>query len=231
MLVINVFGKYLHDSYMYRPSSVGVICFTIDPSNQNVYLILGKESDFSQLADGDSGCWCDFGGKPLNGELLVDTAAREFTEESLGVISFTFGRKPHYTEYADSFKECLENGDYVMCLRFFWGTVLRVYFLKEVPWQPEVAEKFDRTRDALLRIITTGKCPFGMRNYPGISFGPNQRPQIDGTYLEKFKVQCWSLDRLNYVVNHYGRFRQQRFRSSFVPVLKFLIRYFKKYYI
>jgi hypothetical protein len=233
MEILQVYGKYIHDTYIYKPYSVGVICFTIDPGNQNIYLILGQESDFNHLIDGSTGSWCDFGGKPMDGESLTETAAREFSEESLNIVRFdkSFKCPPHYNEYKQVFRECLDSGDYVMCIRFFWGMVLRVYFLKEVPWQPEIVEHFDNSRNNFMKIIKTGQCPFSLRNHPAITFGPSMRPQISGTYLEKYKVCFWSLDRLKYVVNNHGRYRGQKFRSSFVPVVKFLIRYFKKYYL
>uniref|UniRef100_A0A6C0BMS9 Nudix hydrolase domain-containing protein n=1 Tax=viral metagenome TaxID=1070528 RepID=A0A6C0BMS9_9ZZZZ len=226
-----VHGKYLHQSHLYVPSSVGVICFTIDPSSQNIYLLLGQESDFHHLRYGNTGKWCDFGGKPKDGETLAETAARELTEEGLGTIMLHHDHRTPFADYEASVCAQLEQGDYDLQLRVFWGLVLRVYYLKEIPWQPSAPELFMRTRKAFFRMAGTQRCPYIYRKHPGVHIGKDQVVRIRNTFLEKYRIAFWSLDRLSYVVNHYGRYKTQRFRSSFRPILKFLIGYFRKYYV
>lgn len=221
-------GIKLHQTHLYTISSVSVICFSVDPSNNNIYIILGRESDFENLINGRNGPWCGFGGKPNIGETIIDTAAREFVEESLACIRLDKAILPsQYTKY---FKQQLENGQYELMLRMYYGTVLRIYYVVRVPWQPEVRERFDILRTALFNAHTAQECSFSLGKHPAVHVDEELTVQIRNTYLEKCEVRYWGLDRLNYVINRYGKYKGNVFRRSFLPALKFLVRYLKTYY-
>lgn len=221
-------GVRLHQTHLFTISSVGVLCFSVDPTNHNIYVLLGRESNFEDLVDGRDGPWCDFGGKPKGGESIIDTAAREFVEESLACVTLDRATLP--SQYKERFTQQLKDGQYELLLRMYYGTVLRIYYLVRVPWQPEVSERFDLLRSSLFKAHESQACSFSLMKHPAVHVDDAQAVHIRNTHLEKCEVQYWGLDRLNYVINRYGKYKGHVFRRSFLPALKFLVRYLKTYY-
>jgi hypothetical protein len=64
-----------------------ILCFSVDPVFQRPYFLLGKEKQVLSWGDG-SERWGDFGGGIKVGESPEDAAAREFVEETLGVVRY-----------------------------------------------------------------------------------------------------------------------------------------------
>jgi hypothetical protein len=185
------------------------VCFSVAPDTSNVFLLLGQESRSQK--------WCDFGGQVNDRECVEGAASREFCEESLFAITLDqTASAVNLQEYRQLLKQALQNGDYFLKLDILQDSTaevahpVHVYYLVEVPWQPNVKDLFNHARDDLVtkNII----------DHPALCHG-----KVDEHWLEKSKVRWWSLDRLKDVLRHNGKFRQQRFRSSFVTMLKIML--------
>lgn len=224
---------YLKRKSDIKCASVGVICFSVDPKTQNIYFLLGKETCFNKL-DSNKGVWCDFGGKPLYNETFEETAGREFMEESLNTIKLTNNDSENNSitqmlkqkKYYERIDVVLKNYDKNKNKR---KNILRVYFLKQIPWQPMTIQNFLNTRKKLVEL----KNNYGSKiskNYqffhPAIEVYENNYFRVKNEYLEKHSLNYWSLDRLNEVVRKNGTFKNQKFRKSFMPILKIITRKF-----
>ena len=246
--ITRVVGKTLADTCLYvadkrhlECASVGVICFSVDPKTQNIFLLLGKEACFTNSRS-SRGVWCDFGGRPEENETFVQTAAREFAEESMACVQLNDDHVPaRYMQ--DYILNALENKNYYMRLdvvaQTYWSQhnrtrrdVLRVYYLKKIPWQPHLLNTFESLRNTMLVVkndTDTNRCPFSLRNHPALAVYP-QKTYINNHYLEKFSVRWWSLDRLGDVIRNRGRFRKQRFRKSFLSALRIVVKHLQSRY-
>jgi len=233
---------YVRDKRHLECISVGLICFSVEPKTENIFLLLGKETCFENFQS-SRGVWCDFGGKPLPSELTHETAAREFVEESLGCVQIS-NRRLQSEEMQQQVKQMLKDKQYYKKIQVVSATywlqhnkvrkdALRVYYLKEIPWQPHIRDAFQLTRNHLLHIKQTGKisrCPFSMRRHPALILNFT-RPVVNNHYLEKHAIKWWSLDRLTEVLEKEGRFKNQRFRKSFLPILAIVVQKLKRFYL
>lgn len=121
--------------------SAGVLCFTKHAGQ--VFLVLGRE----QYVRGWKGSlrWSEFGGKSKSGETgdPVQTAGREFFEETLGVLG--------------NVTTSLQNGEYLFKItisrRFRERVAKRVLFIKEIPYSPRAALCFQERREHLKQIL------------------------------------------------------------------------------
>ena len=210
-------------------ASVGTVCFSIEPKTQNIYLLLGKETCFDNLRSA-KGVWCDFGGKPLPGESAEATAAREMEEEGLGLLL----PGVHPLRFREEMRRQLEMQQFEARIHLravtHWASnmyrrlaVQRVYFLKELPWLPQLPQKFSELRDDLLAIKRGTKEAKPPRTHPALTYNDCGMLTVDPHYLEKHSMQWWSLDRLREVVANNGRFKNQRFRGSFMRALRIVV--------
>jgi len=148
--------------------AAGIIPYAICPySNSNVYFLLGKEGN-SPGWKPSTNKWCDFGGRSDFKEdkgSVEQTAAREFVEESLGVISFhpPVFREEISKEYQQTNKvfEELQKKSFtkkiIMTKQFDNKHVKFIYFLKQIPWKPELPHIFKEIRDQILKIKNLSK--------------------------------------------------------------------------
>lgn len=200
----------LSDRPNQRVISGGVICFSVEPTTQNIYVLLGREVSF----ENEPGVWCDFGGKLKPTESALRGAAREFAEESLGVIRLDRQSNGPSSDPIAEVTDVLARQEYFIRISIFTqkNRKVRVYFLKEIPWQPDIATKFANVRTAL----EENRWP----NHPA-------RATADGTlnphWMEKQCLRWWSLDRLIEVLQKRGRFKHHRFRRSFLPALRVVV--------
>jgi hypothetical protein len=198
----------------YTPITAGIICFSIAPSTKNIFLLLGLEEKQNQ--------WCDFGGAIGIGESVEVAAAREFAEESLCVIDFERSAIP-FEEYEQTIRQSLLNGNYFMRLDVVHNTIenvdnVRVYYLKEIPWCPYIKTRFAEVREQLLGNYEMEKETI---KHPAIqSFEPLT---IDEHWLEKSRIKWWSIERLKGVLKNNGKFKDSRFRQSFLRVLDIIL--------
>ena len=122
-------------------SGAGIIPLARAPSGE-YHMLLGRERF---LPSWKGSCrWSDFGGGRKQGETLLQTAVREFSEESLGIV-----------EDVAMLRRRLEDKDYWIrvVLRIHSDTGKRVEryhctYVLEVPWCPSMVESFSiRRRD------------------------------------------------------------------------------------
>ena len=206
--------------------TAGIICFSTEPKTQKMYLLLGQEHCFYDFRT-DKGDWCNFSGKVDDGEDEVRAAAREFAEESMCVIRLFHGKAPLCTpEYVDEVHRMLVDGDYFLKVSVILPPEdlherIRLYYLKEVPWQPDVPERFQQTREVFLKrrddFLNT-EVPLDMCHHPGLT-----ATGIDTHFTEKIELKWWSLDRLRDVLHNRGWYKHHRFRHAFLPVLRIVI--------
>lgn len=212
-------------------ASVGVVCFSIEPKSQKLFLLLGKETKFEDLTS-SKGVWCAFSGGPEHAETPEQTAAREFAEESLCCINVQ-----HAAVRQAKVRKCtqklLENRQFFLRVQVRMPSlyihsqreVCRIYFVKQVPWQSNAQQRFAHTRRQFIKLLKTpyvGNCPFALRRHPAITVNCNQ-VFINQHYLEKKAIKWWSIDKLRSAVHRRGRYQNQRFRKSFLPVLKIIL--------
>lgn len=230
-----VYGIHLHHTILsvekMKFLTAGIVCYSVEPKTQNIYVLLGQETCFYNLSL-DRGVWCDFGGKIDPGEDILDAAAREFSEESLCTIKL-FGSKQHImsSDYIKEVRQMLANEDYFLKVSVILPPEdirerVKVYFLKEIPWQPNLPQRFNKTRDLFLNVLDNSNhtIPYYARHHPGLDFVSKGKVLANKHFIEKFAVQWWSLERLREVLHYKRQFKNIRFRTSFIPVLKIIIK-------
>jgi hypothetical protein len=222
-MLIQVASRHLTDTLLannpgQQVITGGVICFSTEPKTQNMYVLLGRETCFENMESRD-GKWCDFGGKINPHESAVSGAAREFSEESLCVVQLS-NKKNYYDNYISYVKTMLQEENYYMKISIIHTDQhVRVYYLKEIPWQPDIEQKFAYTRDRLLSVHKgTIPLPFSLRRHPALKDNT-----VDLHFLEKHTIAWWSVERLAEVIKNQGRFRRQRFRKTFLPILRLVV--------
>jgi hypothetical protein len=197
-----------------------ILCFSIDPNFNRVYFLLGKERHNYRWPAG-SGKWSDFGGGVTPGDQGAEhTAAREFVEETLGMVKFSDQDTLPITS-PDAICDQLKQGNYMF--KITQGTKLRTFvmYVKQVPWDPECTYRFSDMRSKLTRP-------------PDANAPPLTHPAIDGRmsvrkeYLEKKILAFFSFPQLRYAVNHDGVivFRNgyiEHCRASFMESLELIL--------
>jgi hypothetical protein len=141
-------GELVHapESHTARVVAASVLCFAVCPAG-NVYFLLGKESAVHGLPS-KADNWSDFGGRASRHDAdYHDTAAREFAEESMGVLGD-----------AETVARELRDDHYVCALSISMSSHTRhVCFVRQVAWAPEAPALFLRMRKMFLRIRNTSK--------------------------------------------------------------------------
>lgn len=240
-----------------QPTTAGLVCYSIEPRTSTIYILLGKEIKRGM----HRGRWCDFGGHVEQGESLEKAAAREFSEESLCTIEMDVAQKyceksharsmpfAHYQSYVE---DMLQKQQYTFKLKIVddtlcWDSqqnqrVTRIYFIKRIPWQPNVVDYFRALRSTLMKMqymqiegepnaclaseeIRAHPALFPVRNGHLIEY------KVDASYLEKQQIEMWSMDRLEEVCENGHRYKQQFFRKSFVSALKIIIEKLRSTYM
>ena len=197
--------------------TAGVIPVAVEPQTKNVYLLLGREVNYDNTVV-DNGNWCDFGGHSLEDENILTTAAREFTEESLGVVRLDNASPVcRARDYATRCEKILTDKQYLFYVHCQYPGLdclkMQYYYVLQVPWQADLPNQFQHTRKKLL---TTPKNVYRSNPHPAL----DQQQTVQPQYLEKQTVQWWSLDRLLQVVRGSGKYKHQKFRKSFQPGLQ-----------
>lgn len=148
--------------------SAGILPFQVDENHQ-IYFLLGKDND---------GCWSDFGGKcePKDQNIILDTAAREFYEESLGcILPLTTIRK--MLNFENNFE--LVKSSSMVGIPYYM-------FIVRIPMLPN-----DTSLDRF-------KKTFEFIQY----MNQDDKAKIPYAYLEKVEIGWVSLDTLISILNH-----------------------------
>lgn len=211
-------GTPLHLTNFADFNSASVICFSVEPKTENIFFLFGRETY--------NGRWCEFGGRRAPGEDVYQCAAREFCEESLGCIQIIKNNlKPlKYDEYQNHFEQLLRQNDYSyklkIAVKLHTGKMMiKVCFVREIPWQPATTSTFSHLRRQI-----------NNNSYESIQY-PDTNIKSNAAFLEKEIIGWWSLDRLVEVLENKGKFKKERFRTSFLPILQIVIDRFKYHYI
>lgn len=222
-------------------SGAGVLPFARRPDGALVVL-LARERYFPAWRG--SCRWSAFEGTRLPGETVAENAAREFDEESLGVLRAVLPEGMH---------ALLEKRTYAfrIVLRILSDNPVQRYhctYAVEVPWCPEFPQDFSATRTRLELIerlaqeweharsladpTTALECSHikarldrAMTNHPCIrkTFAPDgtfEHVELATEHMEKDQMRWWRHDELETVMKNHGRIGMDRFRPYFIPVLQ-----------
>lgn len=206
-----------------------MLTFSIDPQWGNMYFWLGKERRNSRWPEG-SETWSDFGGRPHELEGSCDIAAREFVEESCGMLRYfpsDVCPRHAWTDIASDLK-C---GNYLF--RITMWTVnsdgikkLFVTYVKQIPWQPQVMGDFTHVMSTLVHIKMSTKhgasnmaVPRGFKS-PALtvhvdpSDPSNRFHHINRDYMEKETIRMWSIPHLREAIEGYMSAKEHPFRPT-----------------
>lgn len=143
----------------------GILCWAQCPDTKEIYFLLGREDESntqprrSHHRNKMKG-WCDFGGcnkrfyryDPLDGEgeTAAQTAAREFVEETCGMVSLDCVTNTN----CKTVQTALQHGrfDFVITTKANKGKRRYVCFVCKVPWDPLISVKFTNMRTLLSRL-------------------------------------------------------------------------------
>lgn len=139
-----------------------ILCFAMVGSD--VYFLLGKEQENMRWKMA-SNRWSDFGGRVNGDERPERTAAREFLEETMAIVKFNeWDFIPRLT--SEDIEKGLESGDY--CLRItinlpvFKNPMVHVCYLKRIPWDPGLPNRFRFVRNRLRPLLDLDKICDGL---------------------------------------------------------------------
>tara|TARA_A100001015_G_scaffold224608_1_gene253287 strand:+ start:2823 stop:3713 length:891 start_codon:yes stop_codon:yes gene_type:complete len=144
-IVYNNFQSTLIEKYNIGS---GIIPISIDDTG-NIYILLAKER-YNPNWKG-SNRWSGFEGGKKNLETCVETAIREFNEESLGVVKTYREIKDVLVNYEYNYRFVVNIHQDKFINKF------HTTYIVQVPWQPDCVNKFKQEKDKLLNIQTCNK--------------------------------------------------------------------------
>ncbi len=135
----------------------GILPFTICPSTKKIFFLLGQEWNINKGL-------CDFGGRKRFKENVIQTAAREFIEESMAIPLISYGND------RNSISQMLYRGHFLNAIvaeftRYNNNKCLikkYVCFLKQVPWNTNFCIDFLKYRGILLRLKKLSEKSFNL---------------------------------------------------------------------
>lgn len=201
--------------------TAGIMCCAVPPGTNQVFFLLAKDSFVRR--DQCTPQWSDMSGSAERSDTDVyETAAREFVEESIGVVQFECGVRGHDVQ---SVAQMLRDRRFLFCIHMksMYGSRKNRYlrnrltFVVQVPWQPELPETFAILRRQLCKM----SCQWKTREEKEESL-----PVVRAEWMEKSCLSWWSLPRLyqlrckgGHRGNNSSNKRYQPFRRSFLPTL------------
>lgn len=217
------------------PSGVTVgaslLCYTVDPMYSRVYFLLGRERTHPQWRAG-SERWSDFGGRttPGGGASAEDTAAREFVEETMGMVKFfADDTLPRHT-WSD-IADALRANDYTFKLTFGGKggpppACNYVTFVRQLVWDPLAITRFETCRQQLRLCEQSAHPPPTV--HPAIQWAPSRGVHVIPDFLEKNALGLWSIPQLQNAVEHFGILvrrngRVERCRRNFLATLELVL--------
>ena len=215
-----------------------LLCFSIDPYYSRVYFLLGQERKAVKWPGG-SEKYSDFGGSCRNSaEQPEHTAAREFVEETMGMVKYFENDTIPRTEYVDIL-ESLKKGEYTFKITIGFGTIDKhknyIIFMKQIPWDPRCTYRFETCRNMLLNpmlylntpkwneLIEKNKALKKITDITG-----NVHFIVNKDFLEKKKLNYFSIPQLQFAIENHGILTRrngviERCRSSFVQVIELVL--------
>tara|TARA_A100001015_G_scaffold222019_1_gene249983 strand:+ start:124 stop:1014 length:891 start_codon:yes stop_codon:yes gene_type:complete len=144
-IVYNKFQSTLIEKYNIGS---GIIPISIDDTG-NIRILLAKER-YSPNWKG-SNRWSGFEGGKKNLETCIETALREFNEESLGVVQTFRDMKDSLVNYEYNYRFVVNIHQDKLLNKF------HTTYIVQVPWQPNCINDFKQVKDRLLNIHTCNK--------------------------------------------------------------------------
>jgi len=212
-----------------------ILPFSVDPWYHGIYFLLAKERSGTWRG---SNKWDDFGGKANDNEDPCDVAAREFQEESCGVIR-VYENEPIPRKSHELVSDLLKNKGYMMHIDFKPNHqdqfVYRTY-VKQVPWQPETFQKFGLLVNELVDLKRGKDVSLVTYNHPAVYNITEGRSKVKvkDAYLEKQQLGYWSIPQLRNALQKPGRLihirhgRKQMLRETFSKRLGFVLNHFRR---
>lgn len=178
-----------------------IMPFCIDPVWGRMYFLLGKERYTSNWVRA-SELWSCFGGRPANrGEAVENIAAREFLEETCGMVKFFESDMLPRTEHAD-ISTFLASQKFLLRINMVIKPVettgktadahkLYTVFVPQIPWDPQCVLRFGKCRSMLatMRLLppTRGRLRW-MLAHPALHVFP--RTEQDSAEIMQQVVIC-----------------------------------------
>jgi hypothetical protein len=202
-----------------------LLVFSVDPQWGNIYFWLGRERKNTKWPQG-SETWSDFGGRPsTENEDAPTIAAREFWEETGGMLRY-FEHDTIPRMGMEDIRESLRRKEYIfqitMWTEFENKKRYFVTFVKQIPWSPEAAFQFSESFNLLNRMRNQMQCnptrtdvdtQCSQYHHPSITshltLGGNTHYKINKDFLEKKAIRMWSIPQLRTAIDMQLRRQQQ----------------------
>ena len=172
----------------------------IAKSNNKIYFLLGKEQIFKGWSGSNK--FCDFGGKIENNENVLDCAAREGYEETLGLLgSLSDIRKmvsPDSEQFIDVFMTPKKNEHFIVAIKIYYNKYLPKMYNDVFEYFTKCADKTDDGK------FIIKSCPNG--------------------FFEKSEIKWFSYDELKKLVENN---RKDILRPFFIRCMKMLFHKYK----
>jgi len=236
--------------------SAGILCYAYTETTHDIFFLLGRERPALDWPRG-SNRWSDFGGCLIPGETEVHGAAREFVEETMAVVPFA-AEEMNVSRFVDvsqvervlddkkfTFRVAVDVSDRAIVTENEHSKKLRVCYVKRIPWQPDLPERFDQVRDVLDRLATLASenmeraiefydsLTSDMKHHPAIVLARReegdsiQSISVKAEYREKNQIGWWSLHRLKAVIKNGGAYKNKYcFRIGFLSTLAVVVEHF-----
>ena len=190
-----------------------LLVFSVDPQWGNIYFWLGRERKNPKWPQG-SETWSDFGGRPMDEhEDPCHVAAREFLEETSGMLRyFEHDTLPRMDmeDIAESLRRKEFNFQMTMWTQLEDRKRLFVTYVKQIPWSPEAAHEFLDAQNKLFRIKNMIQCSPNREEvqrmcesykHPAIqkeesADGSPPKFHVLKDFLEKKAIRLWSIPLL-----------------------------------
>lgn len=183
------------------------------------FFLLAREREFP--AWHGANLWTHFGGTRRRSETPEQCAAREFIEESLGMVRFHGAADPlplTVAKHAAGIASSLADGDYAYkYVHLQDGLPRYVVFVREIPWDATCVLRFRRARSLMLTLNTTyasldaagreallahpGVFLERVRTSVSIDASPSLWVGAKNTHLEKRCLGWWSLSQVRTMVH------------------------------
>lgn len=211
-----------------------LLCFSVDPQYNRVYFLLGQEKKTFRWPQG-SERFSDFGGACQNSsESPEHAAAREFAEETLGMVKYFESDTIPRTEFYDIVSSLFRK-EYIFKIIIGYNKKNYVVFLKQIPWDPECTYRFDACRGMLMnpnvfvgtpkweQLLSKSRAFRQITDLLG-----NTHLIVNKNYVEKKKLAYFSIPQLQFAVENNGILAKKngiidRCRGSFVQIIELVL--------
>ena len=119
---------------------------------------------------------------------------------------------------------------------------MRVCYVKYIPWQPFIAERFRNVYLSLYKLHCRETLPQKIAYYNSLPIFLKTHPAVNVLYkdheisdisvktewLEKKQIMWWSLPRLNQVLKNDGKYKHHLFRYGFLSTLQITLNQISK---